>query len=187
MREKVIEAIEREKIVGIIRGVDPDDIIKLSQALYDGGLRIMEVTFDQARPEHHADTVRAIRELRDYWKEQMYIGAGTVTCTMLVEKASVAGAQFIVSPDTNEAVIRDTLAHGMVSIPGCLTPSEMTKAHSVGADFVKFFSGGKFRQCFCQGNTFAFESSSHSRSGRDKRKKHGRISGGRLLWRRYRG
>ena len=46
MRERILEAIEREKIVGIIRGVAPNVIIKLSQALYDGGLRIIEVTFD---------------------------------------------------------------------------------------------------------------------------------------------
>lgn len=148
MRERILEAIEREKIVGIIRGVAPNVIIKLSQALYDGGLRIIEVTFDQARPERHDDTVRAIRELRDYWKGQMYIGAGTVTSTALVEKASAAGAQFIVSPDTNEAVIRDTLAHGMVSIPGCLTPSEMTKAHSAGADFVKLFPAANLGSAF---------------------------------------
>ena len=69
----------------------------------------------------------------------MIFGAGTVTSLEMVELAKNAGARFIVSPDTNEAVIRATAAAGMVSMPGALTPTEIVTAHACGADFVKLF------------------------------------------------
>ena len=69
----------------------------------------------------------------------MVFGAGTVTSVHMLELAKNAGAQFVVSPDTNEAVIRATVAAGMVSMPGALTPTEILTAHSYGADFVKLF------------------------------------------------
>ena len=72
----------------------------------------------------------------------MYIGAGTVTCTELVELTHKNGGQFIVSPDVNKDVIRRTVELGMVSIPGTLTPTEMMFAHRSGADFVKLFPAG---------------------------------------------
>ena len=72
----------------------------------------------------------------------MVFGAGTVTSLQMLELAKNAGARFVVSPDTNEAVIRATVAAGMVSMPGALTPTEIVTAHSCGADFVKLFPAG---------------------------------------------
>ena len=69
----------------------------------------------------------------------MAFGAGTVTSLEMLELAKNAGAQFIVSPDTNEEVIKATVAGGMVSMPGALTPTEIVTAHRYGADFVKVF------------------------------------------------
>ena len=60
----------------------------------------------------------------------------------MVERAYAAGAQFIVSPDTNVAVIQRTRELGMVSMPGAMTPSEAMAAHTAGADFVKLFPAG---------------------------------------------
>jgi 2-dehydro-3-deoxyphosphogluconate aldolase/(4S)-4-hydroxy-2-oxoglutarate aldolase len=69
----------------------------------------------------------------------MEVGAGTVTSVELAELAHSAGAKFIISPDSNPAVIRRTKELGMVSLPGALTPSEAMIAHNAGADFVKLF------------------------------------------------
>jgi 2-dehydro-3-deoxyphosphogluconate aldolase/(4S)-4-hydroxy-2-oxoglutarate aldolase len=69
----------------------------------------------------------------------MLIGAGTVLNEEQVNLTAEAGGGFIISPDINEAVIRRTVARGLVSIPGALTPSEITSAHRAGADFVKLF------------------------------------------------
>ena len=69
----------------------------------------------------------------------MIFGAGTVTTLEMLELAKSAGAQFIVSPDTNEEVIKATVKNGMVSMPGAMTPTEILTAYRYGADFVKVF------------------------------------------------
>ncbi|MBQ7567157.1 MAG: 2-dehydro-3-deoxyphosphogluconate aldolase, partial [Oscillospiraceae bacterium] len=71
--------------------------------------------------------------------DRMLFGAGTVTSVGMVRQAHEAGARFIVSPNTDEAVIRATRELDMASIPGALTPTEILCAHSAGADFVKVF------------------------------------------------
>ena len=139
MRETVIQKVLDKKLIAIVRGVYGEDCLKLAEALYAGGVELMEVTFDQSGAEKLAltsDTVKLLcRELGD----KMIFGAGTVTTTEMVQLAEDAGAQFIVSPDTNEAVIRKTVADGLVSMPGAMTPTEILQAHEYGADFVKLF------------------------------------------------
>jgi len=139
MCESVIKAVLEAKVIAIVRGVYGEDCLKLAQALQRGGIRMMEVTFDQSKPaelERTSDTVRMIGEQMG---ESMLLGAGTVTSVHMVELAKQAGAKFIVSPNTNEAVIRAAKAAGMVTMPGALTPTEVLEAHSYGADFVKLF------------------------------------------------
>ena len=72
-------------------------------------------------------------------KGRMYIGAGTVLTEKQVDMTKAAGGCFIISPNTDEAVIAHTRLEGMVSIPGALTPTEIVTAHKAGADFVKLF------------------------------------------------
>ena len=72
----------------------------------------------------------------------MLVGAGTVTTTELVELTAKAGGMFIISPDTDVAVIKKTRELGLVSMPGALTPSEIKTAHAAGADYVKIFPVG---------------------------------------------
>lgn len=142
MRDKVIQTVLEKKIIAIVRGVYAEDCLKLAQALYAGGIRMLEVTFDQKHPEHWCQTAGTIGALVDTLGERMLFGAGTVTTVELVQLAKKAGASFIVSPDSNEAVIRETVAAGMVSMPGALSPSEILFAHRCGADFVKVFPAG---------------------------------------------
>ena len=73
----------------------------------------------------------------------MRIGAGTVMTAEQVAVAAEAGAEYMISPDTSEAVIKATLAAGAVSIPGALTPTEVAVAYGYGADFVKLFPAGE--------------------------------------------
>ena len=104
----------------------------------------MEITYDQKHPETWESTAQTIGAVADAFAGRMYIGAGTVTCPELVELTHKYGGQFIISPDMNEAVIARTCELGMVSIPGALTPTEVTTAHRAGADFVKLFPAGVF-------------------------------------------
>lgn len=141
-RQQIIQAVHEHKIIAIVRGVYGEDCLKLAKALYDGGIRMMEVTFDQSQPALLSRTSDTIRCLCDTFREKMIIGAGTVTSPEMLALAKEAGAQFIVSPDSNEEVIRKTVADGMVSMPGAMTPTEVLTAYRWGADFVKLFPVG---------------------------------------------
>lgn len=144
MKEQVIQNILTHKVIAIVRGVYGEDCLRLAEALHAGGIRLLEVTFDQAKPEDHPKTADTIRLLNEKLGDKMDFGAGTVTTPELVSLTKSAGGRFVISPDSNEAVIRATVAEGMVSIPGALTPTEALFAHRCGADFVKLFPVGDF-------------------------------------------
>lgn len=139
MREKVIEAIEKNKIVVIVRGVAKEKLIPLAEAMYKGGIRLLEITYNANGNPTDEETAENIRMLAEHFEGRMYIGAGTVISEKQVELTKKAGGQFIISPDTYENVIRKTRELNMVSMPGALTPSEIQSAHRYGADFVKMF------------------------------------------------
>lgn len=136
------ELVKQKKVIAIVRGLAGQVCVDLAQALYAGGIELIEVTFNQREPDKYALTADAIRAIRATMGERMHVGAGTVTTVELVELAAAAGAEFIVSPDTNDAVIRRTKELGMVSMPGALTPTETLAAYRAGADFVKVFPAG---------------------------------------------
>ena len=142
MREQIIQKVLDKKIVAIVRGVYGEDCVNLARALCEGGIELLEVTFDQSKPELLERTSDTIRQLVQALGDKMIFGAGTVTTVQMLELARNAGAQFVVSPDTNEEVIKATVAAGMVSMPGALTPTEIVTAHRYGADFVKLFPAG---------------------------------------------
>lgn len=142
MEEKIIQAVKENKLIAIVRGVESDKCVKIAQALYDGGFRLMEITYDQKHPESWEQTAKAIGAVAKAFEGKMYVGAGTVTCTELVELTHKHGGQFIISPDVNEDVIRRTRELGLVSMPGALTPTEVMIAHRAGANFVKLFPAG---------------------------------------------
>ena len=109
MREKIIQKVLDRKIIAIVRGVYGTDCLNLAKALYEGGIEILEVTFDQSKPEALDRTSETVKLLVEELGDKMAFGAGTVTSLEMVELAKDAGAQFIVSPNTNEAVIRATV------------------------------------------------------------------------------
>lgn len=142
MREQVIAMIEREKIIAIVRGAAPEQCLKVAGALYEGGIRLMEITYDQKNPDSWQKTADAIGQLSKEYAGKMFVGAGTVTSPELVEMTAKAGGTFIISPDTDTAVIKKTRELGLVSMPGAMTPTEIKAAHNAGADFVKLFPIG---------------------------------------------
>jgi len=139
MREKVIEKIEKEKIIAIVRGVESEKLIPFAEAVYAGGIRLLEITYSADGSVSDEETAKNIQKLSEQFDGRMYIGAGTVLKEKQVELTKSAGGRFIISPDTYPEVIRKTRELDMVSIPGALTPSEIQSAHRAGADFVKVF------------------------------------------------
>ena len=138
MREQVIKLIEENKIIAIVRGANIEQAVKAAKAISEGGIKLIEVTFNQKNPASFNDTVTAIAEIKKNCPE-MCVGAGTVLTKEQVDLVKSAGAEYIVSPDTDEEVIRYTVASGLVSLPGAYTASEAKIAHKAGADFVKLF------------------------------------------------
>ena len=139
MKGQIIEAIEKNKIIAIIRGLDKQNCVRTAEALYHGGIKLVEVTFNQKETQKVGQTLDAIRAIRQTLDKRVWVGAGTVTSPELARLAKEAGAAFIISPDANADVIRVTGELGMVSIPGALTATEVLAAHRAGADFVKLF------------------------------------------------
>ena len=139
MRKETIEAIEENKIIAILRGIKEDELISLAEAMYNGGIRLLEITFSAGDPERDSKTAESIEKLVSHFEDRMHIGAGTVLTERQAELVKLAGGKFIISPDTNTEVIKKTRELGLVSIPGALTPTEIMTAHAAGADFVKLF------------------------------------------------
>ena len=139
MREQVIEQILQHKIVAIVRGVNCEDAVKTAKALYEGGIRLVGVRFNQKGPAKFRKTCDAIRAIREELGDRMLVGAGTVTTPELVQMAADAGALYIISPDTDGEVSDKTRQLGLVSLPGAYTATEAKQAWKAGADFVKIF------------------------------------------------
>jgi len=135
----VIKRLTDAKVIAIIRGVAPDRMIPLAKALLDGGVSCMEITFNQAG----ADTISSLEALSEAFRGDICLGAGTVLTPGQVKSAVGAGALYIISPNTDAAVIRTANEAGAVSMPGALTPSEIAAAYQAGADIVKVFPAGE--------------------------------------------
>ena len=139
MKTDIIKEIEKNKLVAIIRGVPTEKLVSVAEALYDGGVRLLEVTYSADGRISDEDTAKSVGKLASHFDGRMLIGSGTVLTKEQVLLTKNAGGCFIISPNVDREVIEETVALGMVSIPGALTPSEIVNAHKMGADFVKLF------------------------------------------------
>ena len=137
--KNVMEMILKEKIVAIIRGIHSDYIIDTVTALVNGGIHCVEVTFNAKSEEASRDTLISIRKIKEHFGDEVAVGAGTVLTVENVEDAFEAGAEFMISPNSNKEVIRKTKELGLISIPGAVTPTEIIDAYEIGADIVKLF------------------------------------------------
>jgi 2-dehydro-3-deoxyphosphogluconate aldolase / (4S)-4-hydroxy-2-oxoglutarate aldolase len=129
----VLEQILKHKLVAILRGMPAKDIVSIANALYEGGIRVLEVTLnsEQALP--------VIAQLSDVFRDKILIGAGTVLSPADAANAISAGAAFLISPSLDIEIIKATKNAGKVSIPGAFTATEIVTAHKNGADIIKLF------------------------------------------------
>ena len=101
MREKVLEWVERHKIIAILRGIAPEDCGRVIKALYEGGIRLAEIAYDPGRPETWQETADTIGCIESEFAGKLLTGAGTVLTREQVEMTAAAGGRFIISPDVN--------------------------------------------------------------------------------------
>ena len=132
-RDLLHRYLDQCPLIGIIRGVTPGEAEAIGEAIYEGGIRIIEV------PMNSPDPLKSIALLAKRLGERALVGAGTVLDPSQVEQVKAAGGRIIVSPDTNIDVVAAAAAAGLVSSPGYFTPSEAFAAIRAGADALKLF------------------------------------------------
>lgn len=120
-------------LVAVLRGVRPDEVEAISEALFEAGIRIIEVPLNSPEP------LKSIEHLARLFGDRALTGAGTVLGVSQVRDVKEAGGQLVVSPHTDPEIIATTVAAGMVACPGYFTPSEAFAAIAAGAHALKFF------------------------------------------------
>jgi len=127
-----LDHILKNKIVAIIRGADPADVLRIAEALQLGGVNIVEVTLNSP------NALEVIKELTGKMSN-LLVGAGTVLSAADAKASVEAGAKFIISPNINIDTITTTKKFGIVSIPGAYTATEVVNAFAHGGDIIKIF------------------------------------------------
>ena len=132
MSEAIFTQIAQLGIVPVITIEKTEAAIPLADALLDGGLPIVEITFRTAAA---AEVIRKITKERP----KLIVGAGTVLTTANLEAAKGAGAAFGVAPGLNPQIVKQAQSIGLPFVPGIATPSEIELGLSLGCKFLKFF------------------------------------------------
>ncbi|WP_435921036.1 bifunctional 4-hydroxy-2-oxoglutarate aldolase/2-dehydro-3-deoxy-phosphogluconate aldolase [Paenibacillus sp. DYY-L-2] len=133
MTTPLMELLEQEKIVAILRGIPKERGLDVAEALCKGGIVFAEVTLNTE------GALDIISKWRERFGPKMRIGAGTVLDVEAAKEAVCAGAEYLVSPNLDEEVIEYALEKGVGVFPGAMTPTEIVKAWKAGATAVKVF------------------------------------------------
>ena len=120
-------------IVAILRGVKPDEIDAIGDALVEAGVTVIEVPLNSPQP------FASIERLAERHGARALVGAGTVLEAADVARVKEAGGQLVVAPNFDADVVRAARAAGLASLPGVMTPSEGFAALKAGADGLKLF------------------------------------------------
>ena len=134
--------VHESRIIAIIRGFVPETCLRLAEAYAKGGIRMVEVTFNQKSPETWKNTAAAIAAIRERFGGAVRAGAGTVLTEEQLSMCEQAGGEYMITPNVNASLIRECVRRGLVAMPGALTPSEAVDAWEAGASFVKIFPAG---------------------------------------------
>lgn len=127
------EALGEVAVVAILRGVRPEEVLDIAEALRAAGVRVVEVPLNSPQPLH------SIQRLVQAQRGRMVCGAGTVLSVEDVEAVATAGAEIAVSPNTRSDVIRRTIERRMTPMPGFASATEAFEAYAAGARRLKLF------------------------------------------------
>jgi len=138
--ESVERAILDSRLVAIVRGVAPETTLKIAEALFEGGVRVLETPFG-AEVSAWSATAATIAALKRRFGERLCVGAGTVLADEQLSLAAAAGAQFMVSPVFDAWLCAAAGERGLAVLPGAMTPGEIHAAAAVSR-LVKLFPAG---------------------------------------------
>lgn len=136
-RAEIVKILKTEKIVAIVRMKEQLEVPAFINSLIKGGIKALEITSNT--PGFSEEIANARNRYRQF---DVLIGAGTVTNVYIAKEAIEAGAQFLVTPNTNIEVIKVAHAHDIPVLMGAVTPTEVCVAIENGADIIKLFPAG---------------------------------------------
>jgi 2-dehydro-3-deoxyphosphogalactonate aldolase len=134
----VEEALAESGVVAIIRGVTPDEVLAVGEALHGAGVRVVEVPLNSPEPYESID------RLATEFKGRLLVGGGTILTEAEADAVAAAGGRLMVSPNTNTHVIRRAAAMGMIPFPGFATATEAFAAIEAGARHLKLFPASTY-------------------------------------------
>lgn len=132
-KKEILSAIEKYKAVAVIRLPEPDMVDPVLKALYEGGIRIAEITMTVP------NAISLIRKAVENSPDDFLMGVGSVTNAEMTEKAVEAGAKYVVSPIMKKEIIDKANELNVPVMPGAFTPTEIQQAWEWGADIIKVF------------------------------------------------
>ncbi len=132
-RTSIVQKIEAEGAVAIIRVEDPSTLQHVIEALLKGGLSAIEVTMTVPR------ALDIIEETARTMGDEVILGVGSVLDPETARMAINAGARYVVCPIFKRSIVEMAHRYNLPVMPGCFTPSEILEAHEAGADVVKVF------------------------------------------------
>ena len=144
MNNSVLDALRQHRVMAIARGLADASADEAAEALYAGGVRLIEVTLNTP------GALEIITRWRGHFAGRMRVGAGTVLDERLARQAIEAGAEFLVSPNVDEAVIGCGVQSGVEVFSGALTPTEIVRAWRAGASAIKVFPAATFGPKYLQ-------------------------------------
>ena len=136
LKELFTASVKACQVVAILRGITVAEVPEVCNILSDNRINLLEI------PLNTPNALACIAEAVKCALPGQLVGAGTVLTPENVEAVHAAGGKFIISPNTESAVIRKTKELGMLSIPGCFTATECFTAQAAGADYIKLFPAG---------------------------------------------
>lgn len=133
MKQQFESLLQECPIIAILRGITPEEVPAVCDVLFEAGIKILEI------PLNSPDVFRSIKIAAAHCSGRQMVGAGTVLTPEDVRNVKAAGGTFIISPNTDADVIKETKSCGLLSMPGFFTASEGFAALKAGADYLKLF------------------------------------------------
>ncbi|WP_342387928.1 bifunctional 4-hydroxy-2-oxoglutarate aldolase/2-dehydro-3-deoxy-phosphogluconate aldolase [Salinicoccus bachuensis] len=133
----VLGRIKDHKMIGILRGYDTEEAVKIVDTLVKNNFRVIEVALNSPNAKE------TLKVLKEKFGDEIILGAGTVLTVEAAKACVDIGVQFLLAPAYGERVLQYAKARGILYIPGCYTPTEIYEAYLAGAKMIKVFPAGQ--------------------------------------------